>query len=91
MSTREHYYFAADGNYDNAQELVTIETTDWSADVWTYLDMLGEEEKYQAVKMVSEKRGSFDQQDCPACGWTGQPVREFLDPERGDAGGYEWE
>jgi len=92
MASKQTHYFATDGNYGDAESIIILDTRDFPEGAWDYLDMLGDDERYNDMKILSEGRGSFDQQDCPieSCEWTGQVVREFLDAPRGDDGGYQW-
>lgn len=32
------HYFAADGNYGNAKDLVIVDTSDWTEDEWADID-----------------------------------------------------
>lgn len=93
------HYFSTDGNYGNAEGLVIIDTTDWSAEVWAYIEGLDEGYRAEVTEDIAAGRGSIDQQDCPEymdealtveCGFTGPVYRQFVDPERGEDGGYTW-
>jgi hypothetical protein len=35
---KELYYFAADGNYGNANGLVIVDTSDWNDDDWAIVE-----------------------------------------------------
>lgn len=95
------HYFAADGNYGDAAGIVILDTTDWSKDVWEYVEMLSEGQRAEIAEDILLGYGSIDQQDCPfvyddaefdgACGFTGPVYRHFEYPVQGESGGYTWE
>ena len=38
-------YFASDGNYGDANDLVVIDTTDWGFSEWTLIEQAGDNER----------------------------------------------
>lgn len=93
-------YFAADGNYGDAEGLVILDTTGWTPDHWGYIAMLSDGQRAEVGEDLAAGRGSIDQQDCPfiyedaefdgACEWSGYVYRHFEYPEQGADGGYTW-
>lgn len=95
-------FFATDGSYGDGKGLVILDVTNEEDRYSEVFDQLSERERYAVALGIWEGKGSIDQQDCPAmhshgmddtltdCGFTGYVYRNFLDPTRGEDGGYEW-
>jgi len=92
-------FFARDESYGDAEGIIILDTSDWTQEHYDYMsDALSDRERYRVARGIAEGRGSLDQQDCPTvhhngkeCGFTGIVYRRFVDPERGEDGGYEWD
>lgn len=97
-------FFARDESYGDAEGIIILDTSDWTQEHHDYMsDALSDAERYTVARGIAEGRGSLDQQDCPAmhshgmddtltdCGFTGIVYRQFVNPERGEGGGYTWE
>lgn len=94
-------FFARDESYGDAEGIIILDTSGWTQEHHNYMsDVLSDRERYRVAHGIAEGHGSLDQQDCPAytdealtveCGFTGIVYRLFLDPERGEEGGYTWE
>lgn len=46
-------YVAADGNYGSAENLVIIDTTNWTADDWELLDTAGDSERIETALQIN--------------------------------------
>ncbi len=56
-------YFAIDGNYGNADGIVIVETSDWSEDDWSAIEMAGDADRasvaYALAKHDAEGRAEW--------------------------------
>lgn len=43
--TKVLHYFALDGNYGNADGIVIVDTSDWSEDDWSAIEMAGDSDR----------------------------------------------
>lgn len=48
-------YFAADGNYGDAEGLVMIDTTDWTEDEWMTIEYSPENERIRIAQELSRE------------------------------------
>jgi len=49
-----NHYFATDGNYGNAENLVIIDTTDWTEDEWDIIDQSPENDRTKIAQQLSQ-------------------------------------
>ncbi|NBQ64004.1 MAG: hypothetical protein EBT95_00305 [Verrucomicrobia bacterium] len=58
-------YFAIDGNYGNADGIVIVETSDWSEDDWSAVEMAGDADRasvaYALAKSDEQQRAEIYQ------------------------------
>lgn len=58
-------YFAIDGNYGNADGIVIVETSDWSEDDWSAIEMAGDADRasvaYALAKSDEQQRAEIYQ------------------------------
>lgn len=58
-------YFAIDGNYGNADGIVIVETSDWSEDDWSAIEMAGDADRasvaYALAKSDEQQRAEIHQ------------------------------
>lgn len=47
-------YFAADGNFGDADKITIIDTTTWTEDDWDMIDQAQDHERYLAARTISE-------------------------------------
>lgn len=47
-------YFAADGSFGNAVDLVIIDTTNWDADDWDHVEMAPDRDRARVARELSE-------------------------------------
>jgi len=47
------HYFAADGNYGNARQLVVVDTSDWTEDEWEDVDNAPDSERGSIALQLS--------------------------------------
>lgn len=48
------YYFAQDGSYGVATDLVLVDTTDWSEDDWQLIEFSTDSERASIAQRLSE-------------------------------------
>lgn len=48
-------YFAADGKYGDAENLIVIDTTDWTEDEWATIQYSPEKERAQIAQDLSRE------------------------------------
>jgi len=48
-------YFAADGNYGEADELVVVDTTLWSDEDWNEIEEASDSDRPDIAKTISER------------------------------------
>lgn len=51
------YYFANDGIFGDATELIFVDTTNWTEDDWDLIDDCEPSERQDIAKRISEERG----------------------------------
>jgi len=51
---RSLHYFASDGNYGNADGLVVMETTFWTADDWDIIDQTSDDDRGTVARLLTE-------------------------------------
>jgi hypothetical protein len=49
-----NHYFATDGNYGNAENLIIIDTTDWTEDEWDIIDQSPENDRTKIAQQLSQ-------------------------------------
>jgi hypothetical protein len=58
-------YFAIDGNYGNADGIVIVETSEWSEDDWSAIEMAGDADRasvaYALAKSDEQQRAEIHQ------------------------------
>ena len=55
-------YFAADGSYGNAEDIIIVDTADWSDDMWEAVDMSSDARRHAVVaQLVSDMKSQDDQ------------------------------
>ena len=91
------HYFAKNGHHGRAEALVVLDTADWGADHWDYIERLPDTERHLVAERILLGYGSLDQQDCPSifdsgrhCRFTGVVYRHFEYPAQKESGGYTW-
>lgn len=43
-------YFATDGSYGNAKNIIIVDTKDWNDDVWDLINQMRDDQRYRFVK-----------------------------------------
>lgn len=51
------YYFAQDGNYGDATNIVLVDTTNWTEDDWQLVEDTHDSERADLALKISEERG----------------------------------
>jgi hypothetical protein len=51
-----NYYFATDGNYGDATELIIVDTTNWSESDWQLIEDSHDSERSDVAQRISEER-----------------------------------
>lgn len=51
-------YFAKDGNYGNASELIVVDTSSWSDDDWDELELACDCDRPALAQMITERNES---------------------------------
>lgn len=63
--TKVLHYFALDGNYGNADGIVIVDTSDWSEDDWSAIEMAGDSDRasvaYALAKSDEKQREEIRQ------------------------------
>ena len=49
-----NHYFATDGNYGNAENLVIIDTADWTEDEWDIIEQSPENDRTKIAQQLSQ-------------------------------------
>ena len=96
MTKNQHHYFAKNGSYGSADEIVILDTADWPKENLDY--RCADRERHEIAQRIMLGYGSIDQQDCPMmlldatfCEFSGPVYRHFQYPDQGDSGGYFWD
>jgi len=50
------YYFAQDGNWGSAEEILLVDTTNWTEEDWQLIDDATDSERGQIAQRLSEER-----------------------------------
>lgn len=48
------HYFATDGNYGSADNLVIVDTDDWTEDEWSVIDQSPENDRAKIAQQLSQ-------------------------------------
>lgn len=51
-------YFATDGNYGSAEDLLLLDVSNWTADDWQEVDDAGDNERVNVALAISERYGA---------------------------------
>lgn len=51
------YYFAQDGNYGSATELIIVDTTNWTEDDWLLIEDATDSERADMAERITIERG----------------------------------
>jgi len=50
------YYFAQDGNWGSAEEILLVDTTNWTEEDWELIEDATDSERGQIAQRLSEER-----------------------------------
>ena len=53
------HYFAADGNYGSADQLVIVDTSDWDVDEWDIIDQTPDSDRAMVAFQMSQGKGQI--------------------------------